>query len=251
MGDTTSIAWADRTFNPWWGCVKVSPGCKNCYAETMDKRTGGSHWGPNSERRLLSQVNWSKPTRWNRTAGGVRVRSRVFSGSMCDVFEDHPTATFLRPRLWSLIRSTPHLDWLLLTKRPENIRFMLPGDWGEKGWPNVWLGTSIENMDYSDRVDALADIPAVVRFISYEPALGPLDLLSLEGIDWVIYGGESGPHHREHDQQWALDMMVRCKTEGVAFFYKQQSARDPGSIGPLDDANYIRQFPTPREGSIR
>ena len=129
---------------------------------------------------------------WNREAEANGIRQRVFCSSMCDVFEDHPTIDAEREKLWPLIRATPSLDWQLLTKRADRMADRLPADWGG-GYPNVWIGVSIENNDYVDRADRIRDIPAVVRFISYEPALGPLDQLNLSGIDWVIYGGESGP----------------------------------------------------------
>lgn len=228
--------------------MKVSPGCKNCYAEAMDKRVGGAHWGPGTERRTLSAAYWKQPILWNRRAWRAPTRPRVFCGSMCDVFEDHPTSARIRPNLWALIRSTPRLDWLLLTKRAENIGAFLPSDWGPGGYPNVWLGVSIESLEYSYRRSHLVSIPAAVRFISYEPALGPLDeMRSLEGIDWVIYGGESGAGRRPDDPQWALDMWTRCSGEGVAFFMKQSSAASPGMLSPLlhPQVVFTREFPDP------
>jgi protein gp37 len=139
---------------------------------------------------------------------------------------------------------TPNLDWLILTKRAGRIAAKLPQDWGD-GWPNVWLGVSIENHEFAWRADALRNIPAVVRFISYEPALGPLDELSLEGIDWVIFGGELGPGYRAMDLQWASDMRDRCAAAGVAFFLKQVSGPRNG-MGEDALGQVIHEYPTPR-----
>lgn len=176
MGSETIIAWTDHTFNIAWGCTKVSPGCAHCYAETGSKRYGHSVWGPKNPRRTFGDKHWNEPLKWNRDAEKEGRRHRVFCSSMCDIFEKHPTIDQEREKLWPLIRSTPRLDWQLLTKRPERIAQRLPQDWAE-GYPNVWLGTSVENQKYADlRIPVLLQIPAVVRFISYEPALGPIDL---------------------------------------------------------------------------
>ena len=120
MSERTAIGWCDHTFNPWWGCQRVSDGCARCYAEAMAKRTGNPVWGPGA-RRFFGEKHWQEPVRWNAAAERLSVRRRVFCGSMCDVFEDRPDLVEPRGRLWRLIRATPHLDWLLLTKRPENI----------------------------------------------------------------------------------------------------------------------------------
>lgn len=241
MGQKTAIAWADHTFNPAWGCVKVSPGCKNCYAEDRSRRFGGDCWGPGKERRTFGPKHWAEPLRWNRAAQRDGVRRRVFCASMCDIWEDHPTIDKARADLWIVIASTPWLDWLLLTKRPERIIGRLPDFWGS-GWPNVWLGTSIENNDHVWRANALRDVSAVLLFISYEPALGPLDWLNLHGIGWVIYGGESGPHFRDHDVQWARDMRGRCGAADIPFFYKQSPARWT-ERGIELDGEILREYP--------
>ena len=128
MGKTTGISWTDHTFNPWWGCVKVSPGCQRCYAETWDKAKGGgiSHWGPTAPRRFFGDKHWAEPLAWNRAAERDGVRRRVLCGSMCDVFEHRPDLGDHRFCLYSLIEQTPMLDWLLLTKRPENVMDFVP-----------------------------------------------------------------------------------------------------------------------------
>lgn len=142
MGENSKIEWTHHTFNTWWGCVKVSPACDNCYAESLSKRFG-DHWGPKAEYRTFSDKHWNEPLRWNRAAEKAGERHRVFCASMADVF-DNRAPEGARERLWALIRQTPHLDWLLLTKRPQNIAEMLPEDWGD-GYPNVWLGVTVEN----------------------------------------------------------------------------------------------------------
>jgi protein gp37 len=162
---------------------------------------------------------------------------------MCDLFEDHPVANDYRPEVWQMYRNTPYLDWIILTKRPERIVECPPEDWGN-GYPNVWLGVTIECQNYAGRADSLKKIPAVVRFISYEPALGPLKL-DLTGIDWVIYGGESGPGFRPHDIQWAKDMRAACESSGTVFFYKQSSALKQGE-GADALGEIVREFPVPR-----
>jgi protein gp37 len=249
VAEKTIIAWTDHTFNIAWGCTKVSPGCKNCYADTLSARYGQSVWGPGNPRRVFGEKHWAEPLKWEREARKEGRRHRVFCSSMCDNFEDHPTITAERAKLWPLIRATPHLDWQLLTKRPERILNGLPADWGKDGYPNVWLGTSIENNDYVGRADSLACVPAAVHFVSYEPALGPLDRLDLDGIEWVIYGGESGPGWRPEDKQWARDMRRRCDEAGVAFFHKQ-SAGHRTEMGIELDGRIVRQYPESKRVSL-
>lgn len=238
----TRISWADHTFNPWMGCTRVSAGCTHCYAEKfVVKRLGKPLWGPGSARHVTGAANWAKPRRWHRQAEAAGRRQRVFCASLADVFEDHPDLAAPRARLWDLIAATPALDWQLLTKRPENIAGLLPADWRD-GWPHVWLGVSIEDMRVADRAAVLAAVPARVRYLSYEPALGPLDDLSLDGIDWVIYGAESGPHRRPEDKAWARRMRVRCADLGIAFWHKQSSDRYPGQGVELD-GQLIHEWP--------
>lgn len=241
MGLDTAIAWTDHTFNLAWGCEKVSPGCKNCYADTLSGRKGFDVWGPNRERRTFGDNYWHQPVKWNRAAEAAGERRRVFCSSMTDVMLDDPTLARERLKLWPLIRSTPWLDWLLLTKRPENYARFLPPDWGG-GYPNVWIGTSIESNEYVGRADFIREVPATVRFISYEPALGPLDDLNLAGLHWIIYGGESGPGYRGHDVQWARDIRARCEAAGVAFFYKQSPAPRTEMHITLD-GEIVRSYP--------
>lgn len=235
MADATKIAWTDHTFNPWMGCFKVSQGCTHCYAEDLTSgRMGLDVFGHDtSKRQRTSEQLWNRPRRWNTdAASGVEGHRgvgphMVFCASLADVFEDAPGPNEWREDLWQLIRSTPYLDWQLLTKRPENIARMLPDTWDYNKWgywPNVWLGTSIEDNRVVERAEVLKAIPSIVHFVSYEPAIGPLDQLELDGIDWMIVGGESGPKYRKMDIQWALDMQIRCSFYPTAFFFKQNSA---------------------------
>lgn len=252
MADETLIAWTDHTFNPWMGCLKISPGCKNCYAATMTKnRMGLDLWGPpETTTRQRTKGPWQHVKKWNNEAlsgvPGLRGAGPhlVFTGSLMDWAEDHPILDAVRSDMWNLIRQCQSLHFQLLTKRTDRIEKLLPEDWGD-GYPNVWLGTSVENMDYAWRADILRRIPATVRFISYEPALGSLKGLDLIGIDWVIYGGESGAGYRPEDKQWARDMRDACAAERVAFFHKQSAAYRT-EMGIELDGEIIRQFPTPR-----
>jgi protein gp37 len=175
MGQNTTIEWADHTFSPWWGCTKVSAACDHCYAQTWARRWG-VQWGPHAERRIAGDATWENPHAWNRKAKRLGRRYRVFCASMADVFENRPELEASRARLWQTIRDTPRLDWLLLTKRPQMIQRYLPADWGD-GWPNVRLGTTVENQAEADRrIPHLLAVPAAVRFLSCEPLLGPMDL---------------------------------------------------------------------------
>lgn len=236
MSERTGISWTDHTFNPWWGCTKVSPGCKNCYAETFSARYGHDIWGPGKERRTFGAKHWREPMKWDDAAARDGVRRRVFCASMADVFDPEAPAEE-RALLWPLIHETPNLDWLLLTKRPELAASMLPKDWGD-GYPNVWLGTSVENQEYADiRIPQLLRIPARVRFLSVEPLLGPVELdeccwMAPMGdqpvIDWIIVGGESGANRRPMQLEWAADIQKQCAGIGTAFWFKQIGAFKSG-----------------------
>lgn len=234
------------------GCTKVSAGCAHCYAELMTKnRMGLQLWGDAADRQVTKQP-WKNVLQWERAAaaGEVGILGKgkphlVFTGSLMDWAEGREDLDDSRERMWALIQACEHLTFQLLTKRPENIRRFLPDDWGA-GYANVWLGTSIEDMRVAWRADELRGIPAVVRFISYEPALGPLNDLDLAGLDWIIYGGESGPGHRAEDKQWARDMHRKCNEVGAAFFHKQ-SAGHRTELGIELDGKIVREFPTPRK----
>ena len=222
MADKTDIAWTDSTFNPWWGCTKVAPGCDNCYAAALDKRTGGDYWS--TDPRIMSDANWRKPVSWQNKAESTGIRRKVFCGSMCD-WCDKNSPDGERDRLWQLIRDTPDLDWQLLTKRAPNIKKYLPDDWNE-GYQNVWLGVTVENKKHGlRRLDILRDIPAMVRFLSIEPLIEDLGNLDLSGIHWVIVGGESGNQARAMNPVWVNKIQSQCKEQNVPFFFKQWGGR--------------------------
>lgn len=262
MGANSKIEWTHHTFNPWRGCSKVSAGCANCYAETMSHRNPAvlGVWGDEGTRVVAAESYWSLPLKWNREAQSAGERRRVFCASLADVFEDRAELVNPRRRLLDLIRRTTNLDWLLLTKRPENVRTMLCEleaatsimgripfnvwlcDWLDGRPPaNVWLGASVEDQATADeRIPALLDCPAAVRFLSCEPLLGPVDLYRggwsflhplrpppgnkggwKQGLDWLIVGGESGPKARPMHPQWARSIRDQCREAGVPFFFKQ------------------------------
>lgn len=235
--ENTKIAWTHHTFNPWIGCTKVSPGCFNCYAKTEDDRHlrgPESHWGVGASRHMMSDNYWVTPYKWNREAPKEKTRKRVFCGSLCD-WADDEAPLGVRDRLWDVIRETPQLDWLLLTKRAKNIEKYLPKDWAS-GYQNVWLGVSVEDHKYGfPRVDILRRIPAVLRFLSCEPLLEDISDINLTGIDWVITGGESGNGVREFDLQWARSLQLTAKHYGAAFFMKQLGSEpvENGSPFPI------------------
>jgi protein gp37 len=221
MARNSPIEWTHHTFNPWWGCTKVSPACTHCYAETWSRRIGLDIWGDEGSRRFFGDRHWREPLAWNAEAELAGVRRRVFCASMADVFEAREDLQPWRTRLWSLIEETPYLDWLLLTKRPELVGGLVP--WG-RAWPeNVWLGTTAENQLWLlRRARELSRYPAAVRFVSCEPLLAPLDLKPVEGaIDWVIAGGESGGQARSTHPDWFRLLRDQCVAAGIAFHFKQ------------------------------
>jgi protein gp37 len=235
MGAITRIAWCDATFNPWIGCQRVSTACDRCYAAALSWRygwrdgNGRDLWDVGADRKRTSSTYWRTPLRWNERAHTEGTRRRVFCASIADVF-DNKVPTSWRVDLWSLIRATPALDWLLLTKRPQNIRDMLPKNWGV-GWPNVWLGTTAENQQEANRrIPYLVAISAAVRFLSVEPMLGPVDLTPwMEQsshdrgvpISWVIVGGESGGGARPMHPDWIRDLRNQVHAAGAKLFVKQ------------------------------
>lgn len=231
MAEQSAIGWTDGTFNPWWGCVEVSPACDNCYAREWDARFGGDHWGKDEPRRFFPDKHWNEPRKWNRKAAAEGKRFLVFCASMADVFENRDDLEPWRQKLWTLIRETPALTWLLLTKRPQFIGRMLPEDL--RGAPNIWLGTTIESPEYLWRAETLAKYTwARVRFLSMEPLLERVeigDVLSLSvidghgrvGIDWVITGCESGDGARETQTDWYRSLRNQCDAYDVPFFFKQ------------------------------
>lgn len=233
MSELTKIEWADSTFNPWIGCTKISPACDDCYAaRSTPARTLGVGWGPGQPRRRTSAGNWKLPLRWNASAATFIEehgrRQRVFCASLADVFDNEVSPEW-REELWQLIAATPNLDWLLLTKRIGNVNQMLPDvERFEAEYPNVWIGATVCNQAEADRdIPKLLATPARVRFLSIEPLIGPVNLLSkralsdLKDLHWVIVGGESGSSARPMSPDWARQLRDQCAAAGIAFHFKQ------------------------------
>jgi protein gp37 len=236
MAKNSKIEWTHHTFNPWWGCTKVSPACTHCYADTFATRIGHGKrlpliWGPRSSRRFFGDAHWTTPVTWNDDAKRTAKRARVFCASMADVFEPRTELVEHRRRLFRLIEETPYLDWLLLTKRPEHANLLARECGWTSSWPtNVWAGATVENQRYADlRIPALAALPATVRFLSSEPLLGPLALEPwfAASIHWVIVGGESGHGARKSKLEWVRSVRDQCVAANVPFHFKQWGAWVP------------------------
>lgn len=223
--ENSGITWTTHTFNPVMGCVRVSPACQLCYAETLvTGRMGKDVWGVNKPRTKTSDNYWKQPLRWQKEAAESGKQVRVFCASLSDVFEDHPDWVQPRKQLWQLIADTPDLQWLLLTKRPENFTRMNPNG-PNKPWPgNVWLGTTVETQEYAyRRIPYLAEQSGTaINFVSVEPQLGPITLKKhLPGdLDWVIVGGESGSGARRSDLSWWRSLRDECA--GHAYYFVKQ-----------------------------
>lgn len=253
MGESTSIEWCDHTFNPWRGCAKVSPGCAHCYAETLSQRFAHlGQWGVDARRDIASETMWREPERWNRALPmvGQVGRRRVFCASLADVFEDRPDLVEPRARLFRLIEATPDLTWMLLTKRPENFKLIGQGrDISTAALKrNVWLGVSVEDQRRADeRLPWLITASGLVArtFVSYEPALGPVDFAPwVRDLDFIIVGGESGSGARLFDTAWARHVIDVTRGTGCAAFVKQLGLR----YRNRDDVGEAIHVPKDRKG---
>lgn len=249
MGKETTIAWTDHTFNGWWGCTKVSPGCVNCYAEAFDKRVGGDHWGPGQPRRTFGQKHWDELLEFNADAERAGVRRKVFCFSMADLMDNEAPAGHLQ-RLFDYVDRTPHLIYQFLTKRPENYVTRLPLLGFRHN--NVWPGFTAEDQTRYDarwaamqRLRQLRAYQNTPYWVSYEPALGPVTLRGFERKpDMVVFGGETGANRRGMDVRWAENMLAECRAFGAAFFMKQMSAWNTAKGEALIPAHLkVREFP--------
>jgi len=212
MARKSNIEWTEMTWNPVTGCTKVSPGCKHCYAETMAKRLKamGSERYQNGFGLTLQEDVVDLPFRWKKP----RV---VFVNSMSDLFHKDVSLDFIR-RVFDTMRRCPQHQFQVLTKRAERLAEVGSElDWSE----NIWMGVSVESQSYAYRSELLRIVPAHVRFLSVEPLLGPITNLPLDGIHWVIVGGESGPGARPMERSWAEGIFRQCRAAGVPFFFKQ------------------------------
>lgn len=225
----TGIEWTDRTWNPTTGCTKISPGCTHCYAEALTKRFHTNF--PNGFNVTLYPERLTEPLKWRKP-------SRIFVNSMSDLFHEDIPLDFIQ-EVFQVIEKTPWHIYQILTKRHERLRSLAPKlNWHE----NIWMGVSVENQNYVQRVDYLRQVPANVRFLSCEPLLGPLDL-DLTDIHWVIVGGESGNKHRPMESEWVENIRDRCQEAGVAFFFKQWGGRTPKANGRLLDDKIWDEMP--------
>jgi protein gp37 len=261
MAENTKIEWCDHTVNFWWGCTKVSSACVNCYAERMDahfhpglpwkdrfqgEKAMASHWGTDAPRLIRDPAAHNEAVRYERRATREGRRFRVFTNSMSDFFEDRGDLDGARIEALETMRRTPHLDWLILTKRPERITALLRrisksgalASW-VPAWldglmvpPNIWIGTTVEDQERADqRIPALLQVPAIIRFLSCEPLLGPVDLRlqdcwlgytpTRDLLHQVIGGGESGPGARPSHPDWFRGLRDQCAAAGMPFLFKQ------------------------------
>jgi protein gp37 len=234
VSDGSAIEWTEATWNPVTGCDKVSPGCAHCYAETFAERWRGVPGHPYEQGfdlrfwpdRLEQPLKWKRPR-------------MIFVNSMSDLFHERIPASFIAQVFATMAEARQH-TFQILTKRHERLAELASRlDWSE----NIWMGVSIENRRFVHRADYLREVPAVVRFISAEPLLGQLEGLDLDGIDWLIAGGESGPGHRRVKREWLTDLRDRCQDEGVAFFFKQWGGRTPKAGGRELDGREWNEMP--------
>ena len=252
MGDKTKIEWAEATWNPVAGCSIVSPGCTNCYAMRQTARNGAAQ--PQGHYAGLTRQSGGRPVWTGRVALAPNhilyqplrwsKPRMIFVNSMSDLFhEDMPDEW--RDQAFAIMALADHHIYQVLTKRPHIMRDYLSGHSSLQPLaPHIWLGVSVENADHMDRIDILRDTPTGgPRFLSLEPLLGPLPDLNLDGIDWVIVGGESGPRHRPVEADWVRDIRDQCIAAGVAFFFKQWGGHTPKAGGHLLDGEEWHQMP--------
>ena len=247
MAGLSDIEWTDATWNPVTGCAMVSPGCTNCYAMRMAARlqsmghplyadvtrksggrpvwTGKVHL---SEAALRAPLKWRKPR-------------KIFVNSMSDLFQDAVPAEFVA-RVWAIMQMSPWHVYQILTKRPDNMLRVLT-DLGLQPLPQVWLGTSVESADYVDRIEILRRVPAAIRFVSFEPLLGPAGTVDLAGIDWAIAGGESGPSARPVERLWLEQIERQCRISGTAFFFKQWGGTNKKATGRVLNGRTFDEYP--------
>jgi protein gp37 len=234
MALNSSIEWTGSTWNPVTGCTKVSPGCLHCYAERMAKRLQamGQPNYANGFKVTAHQHMLNIPLKWKK-------RQTIFVNSMGDLFhEDIPLSFILA--VFDVIRQAPIHTFQLLTKRSARLAALN----SKLDWPqNLWMGVSIENSDYTYRINHLRQTGAHVKFLSLEPLLGPLSGLNLQGIDWVIVGGESGPHARPIQQDWVINIREQCTQSEVPFFFKQWGGTDKKKNGRLLEGRIWNEFP--------
>lgn len=250
VADGSSIEWTEATWNPTTGCDRVSIGCDNCYALTLAKRLKamGANKYQNDGDSRTSGPGFGVTT--HSSALGIPYRWRaprlVFVNSMSDLFHAKVPTKFVE-EVFEVMADTPQHTYQVLTKRPLRLARIAPG----LTFPsNLWVGTSIESADVLGRVDALRSVPAALRFLSCEPLLGSLKGIKLDGIEWVIAGGESGPQHRPLRAEWVRELRDECAAKAVPFFFKQWGGRTPKAGGRLLDGKLHNAMPARRSGSV-
>lgn len=236
MATNSAIEWTGSTWNPLTGCKKISPGCKNCYAERMARRLkamGQANYARGfeltlHEHSLTLPLHWKKP-------------QAIFVNSMSDLFVQNVPKDFIK-RVFDVMKMAHWHTFQILTKRSERLLQFSP----KLSWmPNIWMGVSVENRDYAFRIDQLRRTGAHIKFVSIEPCLGPLPNLNLEGIDWVILGGESGPKSRPLDPEWVIDIRNQCQKSNVPFFFKQWGGRNKKKAGRELEGKIWDEMPMP------
>ncbi|OGL64317.1 MAG: hypothetical protein A3I72_00460 [Candidatus Tectomicrobia bacterium RIFCSPLOWO2_02_FULL_70_19] len=234
MGSKSNIEWTEATWNPATGCTKISPGCKHCYAERLSRRLKmmGQPNYANGFKLSLHESALALPLKWKRP-------QTIFVNSMSDLFHKNIPIAFIQ-RVFEVMRKANWHQYQILTKRSDRL-LELDGElkWG----PHIWMGVSVENEDYVYRIDNLRETNAKIKFLSLEPLLGPLPNLNLEGIDWVIVGGESGPKARPMDPKWAVDIRNQCRQAKVPFFFKQWGGKNKKKAGRTLEGRTWDQMP--------
>lgn len=252
--ENSNIIWCHNTQNFWLGCDKIAPECAKCYIDRVLRRMGREPWG-----QLYKTKTWDKPMQWEKQAAKENKYYRVFTCSLSDFF--HVKADAWRPKAWEIIKNTPHMVYLVLTKRPELITKRLPPDWGD-GYPNVWLGVSSGCKQTLNKMDTLRQIPCALRFLSAEPLLEDISpYINLDKFGWAITGGESGAGEeylwnpqgdwrkefntggrRTMELQWARNLQYAASLNGMPFLFKQTTAPKPGA-GEDALGRVIQEFP--------
>jgi len=234
MARQSDIEWTEGTWNPVTGCTKVGPGCRNCYAERMALRLQamGHPRYRNGFELTMHEDALETPLRW-------RAPQIIFVNSMSDLFHEYLPLSFIR-RVFEVMERASWHRFQVLTKRARRLAELA----GELPWPgNVWMGVSVETQDYAPRIDELRKTPARVKFASFEPLLGPVETVDLDGLDWVIAGGESGPGARPMNADWVRAIRDLCRKKEIPFFFKQWGGRDRKRAGRMLDGRLWSQYP--------
>ena len=247
VAGASDIEWTEATWNPVAGCTIVSPGCSNCYAMRMAARLEAMHQAKyvGTTRRSGGRYVWTGRVNvdWSALDGpkGWRTPKRIFVNSMSDLFQEEVDQEFVAA-VWRVMAETPWHTYQILTKRPARMRDVLSGG-GFKTLPNVWLGTSVEDDKRSRRIAILREVPSYTRFVSFEPLLGAIGDIDLQGVHWAIVGGESGPRARPMQRAWVEAIRAACREQGVPFFFKQWGGRNKKATGRLLDGRTWDEYP--------